>query len=73
MIVKCTVAYDGWAYAGWQKQENALGIQEIIESALEKIHKKFMVQTVAYVRVDAVYYTCIERRGGGRWTSILFS
>ena len=40
MIIKCTVAYDGWAYAGWQKQENALGVQEIIESALEKIHKK---------------------------------
>ena len=40
MIVQCVVAYDGWNYAGWQKQENAVGIQEIIESALEKIHKK---------------------------------
>lgn len=52
MIVKCTVAYDGWAYAGWQKQENALGIQEIIESALEKIHKK-STSIVASGRTDA--------------------
>lgn len=52
MIVKCTVAYDGWAYAGWQKQENALGIQEIIESALEKIHKK-PTSIVASGRTDA--------------------
>ena len=39
MIIKCTVAYDGYNYAGWQKQENALGIQTIIEEALEKIQK----------------------------------
>ena len=52
MIIKCTVAYDGWAYAGWQKQENALGIQEIIESALEKIHKK-PTSIVASGRTDA--------------------
>lgn len=39
MIIKAIVAYDGYNYAGWQKQENALGIQEVIEKVLEKIHK----------------------------------
>lgn len=40
MIYKATVAYDGWNYAGWQKQENALGIQEVIEKALYVINKR---------------------------------
>lgn len=52
MIIKCIVAYDGYNYAGWQKQENALGIQTIIESALEKIQKK-PVDIVASGRTDA--------------------
>ena len=39
MIYKVKVAYDGSNYAGWQKQENALGIQEVIEKALKQIHK----------------------------------
>ena len=52
MIIKCTVAYDGYNYAGWQKQENALGIQTIIEEALEKIQKK-PVEIVASGRTEA--------------------
>ncbi|WP_297238493.1 tRNA pseudouridine(38-40) synthase TruA [uncultured Faecalicoccus sp.] len=52
MIVKCTVAYDGQNYAGWQKQINALGIQTIIEEALEKIHKR-KTDVVASGRTDA--------------------
>ena len=40
MIYKVILAYDGSNYAGWQKQENALGIQEVIEKALTTIHKK---------------------------------
>lgn len=52
MIIKCTVAYDGYNYAGWQKQENALGIQTIIEEALEKIQKS-PVEIVASGRTDA--------------------
>lgn len=52
MIVKCVVSYDGSNYAGWQKQENALGIQEVIESVLEKIvHEKITI--VASGRTDA--------------------
>lgn len=52
MIVKAIVAYDGYAYAGWQKQENALGIQEIIEKALKKITQED-VDVVASGRTDA--------------------
>ena len=40
MIYKAIVAYDGWNYAGWQKQVNAVGIQEVIEKALFKINRK---------------------------------
>lgn len=52
MIYKVTLAYDGWNYAGWQKQTNALGIQEIIEKALFKIHRK-EVPITASGRTDA--------------------
>ena len=31
---KGTIAYDGTAYSGWQFQENALGIQQVVEEAL---------------------------------------
>lgn len=46
------LAYDGSAYAGWQKQENALGIQEVVEKALSKIQKE-PVSIVASGRTDA--------------------
>lgn len=39
MIYKAIIAYDGSEYGGFQKQINALGIQEVIEKALSKIHK----------------------------------
>ncbi|MBQ4053113.1 MAG: tRNA pseudouridine(38-40) synthase TruA, partial [Clostridia bacterium] len=29
------IAYDGTAYAGWQRQKNALSVQECLENALE--------------------------------------
>lgn len=31
---KVTIAYDGTGYSGWQYQENALGIQQVVEEAL---------------------------------------
>ncbi|MFM9945275.1 MAG: tRNA pseudouridine(38-40) synthase TruA [Bacteroidia bacterium] len=31
------LSYNGTAYHGWQRQDNAISIQQIIESALEKI------------------------------------
>lgn len=51
-MIKAVVAYDGSNYAGWQKQENALGIQEVMERALYKIHH-FPSEVVASGRTDA--------------------
>lgn len=52
MRMKATVAYDGTDYAGWQKQDNAQGIQTIIEDAFAKIHKE-PTDIVASGRTDA--------------------
>jgi len=35
--IKLVIEYDGSAYAGWQKQKNALTIQEVLEDALCKV------------------------------------
>ena len=32
--LKLTIAYDGSAYAGWQRQINGLGIQAVIEDEI---------------------------------------
>lgn len=52
MRFKAVVAYDGHAYAGFQKQVNGTGIQEVIEKALEKIIKE-PVSITASGRTDA--------------------
>ena len=52
MLMKAKIAYDGSNYAGWQKQINALGIQEVFEKALEKIHHQ-PTEVVASGRTDA--------------------
>lgn len=52
MKIKATVSYDGSAYSGFQKQINALGIQDVLEKALSKIHKK-PTPVVASGRTDA--------------------
>ena len=31
---RIVIAYDGTAYSGWQYQENAVGIQQVVEEAL---------------------------------------
>ncbi|MCE3232925.1 MAG: tRNA pseudouridine(38-40) synthase TruA [Rickettsiaceae bacterium] len=33
---KCTVEYEGSAFAGWQRQENSPSVQQSIEEAIEK-------------------------------------
>lgn len=40
MRYKLTVSYDGSPYQGFQKQNNGLGIEEVIENVLEVITKK---------------------------------
>jgi len=37
VFLKLTIAYEGTAYAGWQTQKVGLGVQQVIEEALEKI------------------------------------
>ena len=39
MQILLTVAYDGTDYAGWQRQDNAIAVQEVIENALFKLYK----------------------------------
>lgn len=34
MLSRLTLSYDGTAYAGWQRQENALAVQQVVEEAL---------------------------------------
>ena len=35
--LKLTIAYDGTNYAGWQRQANALGIQQVLEEEIDTI------------------------------------
>ena len=35
--VLLTVSYDGTAYAGWQWQDNALSVQQVLEEALARL------------------------------------
>ena len=37
------VAYDGTAYAGWQRQDNATGVQALVEAALADIEGRRVV------------------------------
>lgn len=50
--IKLTIAYDGSAYHGWQRQENALTIQELIENAVFKITGE-RVNVIGCGRTDA--------------------
>ena len=41
--LRFTVAYEGGAYSGWQRQSNALCIQQVIEEALERVTREALV------------------------------
>lgn len=49
---KIIIAYDGTAYAGWQAQENALGIQQVVEEALAYLERN-PVRIYGSSRTDA--------------------
>lgn len=49
---KCIVAYDGTNYFGWQKQNDCLTVQGVIEYCLEKIFNE-KVNTMGASRTDA--------------------
>lgn len=49
---KLTIEYDGTKYAGWQRQENALAVQECVETAIHKFSGETVVAHVCG-RTDA--------------------
>lgn len=58
------VSYVGTMYAGWQRQDNALSIQEVIENAFEQICGK-KVEIFASGRTDAgvhAYEQCFNAK-----------
>ena len=50
--VALLVQYDGFNYSGWQRQKNAITVQEILEKAIFKIAHQ-VVRTFAAGRTDA--------------------
>lgn len=40
MNIRLIMAYDGGAYHGWQRQKNALAVQEVMEGVIDKIAKR---------------------------------
>jgi tRNA pseudouridine38-40 synthase len=56
------LAYDGARYAGWQRQPNALAVQQVLEAALEQIAGA-PVKTTGSSRTDAGVHAL------GQWAS----
>jgi len=52
MVRKLTIAYRGRAYSGWQRQNNALTVQEVLENAVGELAGKRLA-VVGASRTDA--------------------
>ena len=50
--VALIIQYDGSYFSGWQRQKNAISVQEIVEDALFKVSKQ-RIKTFAAGRTDA--------------------
>ncbi|MBP2033090.1 tRNA pseudouridine38-40 synthase [Clostridium algifaecis] len=50
--IKLTIEYDGTNYSGWQRQKNAMTIQEKLEEAIRKATGK-LCETIGASRTDA--------------------
>ena len=50
---KLTIEYEGSGFCGWQKQDNALGVQECLERAITAFAGQDRVDTTAAGRTDA--------------------
>ncbi|MFZ2088206.1 MAG: tRNA pseudouridine(38-40) synthase TruA, partial [Desulfobaccales bacterium] len=50
--IRLTLEYDGSSYHGWQRQKNALSIQQVIEEALGRITGE-SVRLIGSGRTDA--------------------
>ena len=53
------ISYNGTAYHGWQNQANAVGVQEVVESALSKIFRT-KIEIVGSGRTDAGVH-CVQQ------------
>lgn len=49
--IKLIIEYDGTNYAGWQKQNNAVTVQEVVEKAIKRITKE-NVKLIGSSRTD---------------------
>ena len=54
--IKCTVAYDGMHFCGYQIQLNHRTVQQEIEKALQKLHKGELVRVQASGRTDSTVH-----------------
>ena len=55
-----TLKYDGSAYHGWQRQENAITVQECVEAAIEKLFRE-KVSVTGCSRTDTgVHANCFK-------------
>lgn len=50
--IKLTIEYDGTNYHGWQRQNNAIAVQDVVSNAITKLTKEFVNLTGAS-RTDA--------------------
>jgi tRNA pseudouridine38-40 synthase len=52
MNLKVTLEYDGSAYHGWQRQKNAISVQEVVEKAISRISGE-KISIIGAGRTDA--------------------
>jgi tRNA pseudouridine38-40 synthase len=50
--IKLTIEYDGTNYAGWQRQKNAVTVQQKLEDAIKKLTGE-AIETIGSSRTDA--------------------
>jgi len=60
MQILLTLAYDGTIYAGWQRQQNAIAVQQKLEEALSALLNK-PITTKAASRTDAGVHALGQR------------
>ena len=60
MNILLTVAYDGTNYCGWQRQDNAVAVQQKLEEALSEIFRR-EVKTAGASRTDAGVHALGQR------------
>ncbi len=54
--IKCTVAYDGMHFCGYQIQPQHRTVQQEIEKALQKLHKGELIRVQASGRTDSTVH-----------------